>query len=176
LDVIMASLPIEVLDRTGQYLDTVDEALPGLVTALCVVGSTALGAWQPGHSDIDTVIVTSPPLTPDDLAALEKIRTAMPQAPKFDGIYLDQTLFEQRSVVPWWPSPDVKLFNVMVHSLNDTTRHAGQADILREQLDGRTGTTAAYEQPIDVADREAYRWKIGQAAKAADPARARSLQ
>ncbi|GAA1371134.1 DinB family protein [Catellatospora chokoriensis] len=76
--------------------------------------------------------------------------------------------------VPWWPSPDVKLFNIMIHSLNDTTRHAGHADILREQLDGRTGTTAEYEHPIDAAAREAYRWKIEQAAKAADPARARS--
>ncbi len=41
--------------------------------------------------------------------------------------------------VPWWPSPDVKLFNVMVHMLTETNRHAGHADILREQLDGSTG-------------------------------------
>ncbi|MBM0239379.1 DinB family protein [Micromonospora sp. ATA32] len=70
--------------------------------------------------------------------------------------------------VPWWPRPDVKLFNVMVHSLNDTTRHAGHADILREQLDGRTGTTAEYEEAIDVAAREAYCGKVEQAARAAD--------
>jgi hypothetical protein len=42
--------------------------------------------------------------------------------------------------VPWWPSPDVKLFNVMVHLLTETYRHAGHADILREQLDGAVGT------------------------------------
>ncbi|AGL18159.1 hypothetical protein L083_4649 [Actinoplanes sp. N902-109] len=42
--------------------------------------------------------------------------------------------------VPWWPSPDVTLFAVMVHVLQDTSRHAGRADILREQLDGLTGT------------------------------------
>ncbi|ANP52332.1 hypothetical protein J2Z21_008765 [Streptomyces griseochromogenes] len=41
--------------------------------------------------------------------------------------------------VPWWPRPHVKLFNVMVHSLSETTRHAGHADILREQLDGAVG-------------------------------------
>jgi Protein of unknown function (DUF664) len=40
--------------------------------------------------------------------------------------------------VPWWHE-DVKLFNIMVHVLSDTTRHAGHADILREQLDGATG-------------------------------------
>ena len=38
--------------------------------------------------------------------------------------------------VPWWPRPKVMLFNVMVHVLTETSRHAGHADILREQLDG----------------------------------------
>ena len=69
--------------------------------------------------------------------------------------------------VPWWPRPEVKLFNVLVHGLNDTTRHAGHADILREQLDGRTGTTAEYEEAIDTAAREAYCAKVDQAARAA---------
>ena len=40
--------------------------------------------------------------------------------------------------VPWWRE-DVSLFNVMVHCLSDTTRHAGHADILREGLDGAVG-------------------------------------
>jgi hypothetical protein len=44
--------------------------------------------------------------------------------------------------VPWWPRPDVMLFNVLVHMLTETSRHAGHADILREQLDGSTGTNA----------------------------------
>lgn len=74
--------------------------------------------------------------------------------------------------VPWWPRPDVKLFNVMVHILNETTRHAGHADILREQLDGRTGTMAAYEEAIDATARETYCARVEQAAKAAAPATA----
>ncbi|MBM0240162.1 DinB family protein [Micromonospora sp. ATA32] len=69
--------------------------------------------------------------------------------------------------VPWWPRPNVKLFNIMVHVLNDTTRHAGHADILREQLDGQTGVAAGYEEQIDTAAREAHRAKIERAAKAA---------
>jgi len=101
----MTSLPAEVLDRTGQYLDAVDEALPGFVTALYVVGSAALGAWQPGYSDIDTMIVTARPATADDFAALEKLHAAMPDAPKFDGVYLDEAAFAQRpserEVVPF---------------------------------------------------------------------------
>jgi hypothetical protein len=27
--------------------------------------------------------------------------------------------------VPWWPRPNVKLFNVLVHVLTETNRHAG---------------------------------------------------
>ena len=40
--------------------------------------------------------------------------------------------------VPWWQE-EVPLFNVMLHCLSDTTRHAGHADILREGLDGAVG-------------------------------------
>lgn len=45
--------------------------------------------------------------------------------------------------VPWWPRPDVMLFNVLVHMLTETSRHAGHADILREQLGGGAGTSRA---------------------------------
>jgi uncharacterized damage-inducible protein DinB len=69
--------------------------------------------------------------------------------------------------VPWWSRPDVKLFNVMVHVLQETARHAGQADILREQIDGRTGVAAEYEEQIDTAAREAYRAKVERAAQEA---------
>jgi hypothetical protein len=67
--------------------------------------------------------------------------------------------------VPWWPRPDVKLFGVIVHILNDTARHAGHADILREQLDGHTGVTGD-EQQIDTPAREAHRAGVERAASA----------
>ena len=41
--------------------------------------------------------------------------------------------------VRWWPRPDVKLFNILVHVLNETNRHAGHADIVRELIDGAAG-------------------------------------
>jgi hypothetical protein len=71
--------------------------------------------------------------------------------------------------VPWWPRPTVKLFNILVHTLTETNRHAGHADILREQLDGKTGTAAEYSNP---QERDKAFWKdhcakIEQAAKAA---------
>ncbi|MCF6376058.1 DinB family protein [Nocardioides KLBMP 9356] len=44
--------------------------------------------------------------------------------------------------VEWWGADDVPLFNVLVHVLAETSRHAGHADILREELDGAVGTDA----------------------------------
>jgi hypothetical protein len=70
--------------------------------------------------------------------------------------------------VPWWPRPDVKLFNILVHMLTETSRHAGHADILREQLDGSTGTAAEYaSSQRDAAFWEARCAEIERAAKAA---------
>ena len=78
---------------------------------------------------------------------------------------------DSRGHVPWWPRPDVMLFNIMVHVLTETNRHAGHADILREQLDGAVGTEAGI---TDGPARDAAFWAdrratIEQAAKAADP-------
>ena len=73
--------------------------------------------------------------------------------------------------VPWWPRPDVRLFNVLVHVLTETSRHAGHADILREQLDGVVGSAAGEElQEHDAPDRPARRARIERAARAADRA------
>ncbi|MET8306879.1 DinB family protein [Micromonospora sp. NPDC005173] len=71
--------------------------------------------------------------------------------------------------VPWWPRPQVTLFAILVHMLTETSRHAGHADILREQLDGLTGTAARYaNRQHDAAFWEAMRAQIDRAAKAAD--------
>ena len=41
--------------------------------------------------------------------------------------------------VPWWDEPDVTLQRVLVHLCVEVARHAGQIDVIREQLDGRIG-------------------------------------
>jgi hypothetical protein len=87
---------------------------------------------------------------------------------------IDTLAIDAPGHVPWWPRPDVKLFNILVHILTETNRHAGHADILREQLDGAVGTDA---QSSTLAEYGAAYWenhcaKIEQAARAADPASA----
>ncbi|WP_336157136.1 DinB family protein [Amycolatopsis sp. VC5-11] len=76
--------------------------------------------------------------------------------------------------VPWWPRPDVLLFNVLVHMLTETNRHAGHADILREQLDGAVemDLEAMAKRGRDAAFWQARRAEIERAARAADPATA----
>jgi hypothetical protein len=71
--------------------------------------------------------------------------------------------------VPWWPLPKVKLLNILVHVLTETSRHAGHADILREQLDGTIGTAAGDSDPQehDTAYLEERCAKIERAAQAA---------
>ncbi|MCS7479497.1 DinB family protein [Umezawaea endophytica] len=66
--------------------------------------------------------------------------------------------------VPWWPRPNVMLFNVLVHVLTETGRHAGHADILREQLDGEVEGNGS-----DPAFRERRRAEVERAARAACP-------
>ena len=85
---------------------------------------------------------------------------------------IDALAIDAPGHVPWWPRPDVKLFNVLVHILTETNRHAGHADILREQLDGAVGTDAQgmASQEHDAAYWKSHCAKIEQAARAADPA------
>ncbi|MFI7063882.1 DinB family protein [Kribbella sp. NPDC050124] len=71
--------------------------------------------------------------------------------------------------VPWWPEGDVTLHRILVHVLAETNRHAGHADIVREQLDGATGLNPAYS---NMPDHDAAWWqslhtRIEQAAKTA---------
>ncbi len=80
---------------------------------------------------------------------------------------IDELPIDAPGHVPWWPRPEVKLFNILVHMLTETNRHAGHADVLREQLDGRTGVADSQEDEIDTAAREAHRAKIEKAATAA---------
>jgi hypothetical protein len=72
--------------------------------------------------------------------------------------------------VPWWPRPDVKLFNVMVHVVTETNRHVGHADILREELDGALGSDPTPSTPAEDAGWAEHRARIEQAARAARPA------
>lgn len=83
-------LPGEVEQVTTQYLVLADDAVPGLVEGLYLIGSVALDDFQPGVSDVDFIAVSSAP--PDEqsaqaLASVHARLAAQPGLPAFEGIY-----------------------------------------------------------------------------------------
>jgi Protein of unknown function (DUF664) len=65
----------------------------------------------------------------------------------------------------------VPLFNILVHVISETNRHAGHADILREQLDGaaKIATDNPNVPKHDAAWWENHRGRVERAARAAEP-------
>src|SRR3954454_4069493 len=78
------------------------------------------------------------------------------------GEYADATVEElpldTLGRVPWWP-PDrgeVTLHRIALHVIEDVARHAGHADILREQVDGAAGLNTSNSNLPDGYDWPAY--------------------
>ncbi len=74
-----------------RYLDLADEALPGRVEGLYLVGSVALDDYRPGHSDVDFLAVTTDPLTEGDLGAVSALHETLAEGvptPAFEGSYV----------------------------------------------------------------------------------------
>jgi hypothetical protein len=67
---------------------------------------------------------------------------------------------------------DLREVREAVLILTETNRHAGHADILREQLDGSIGMAPGLGPERSAEVRAAHRAKVEQAARAADPDRA----
>ena len=63
--------------------------------------------------------------------------------------------------VPWWPDPrEATLHHILVRVTDDLARHAGQADILREQIDSAVGQSAAHGKIPDDVDWPEYVAKL----------------
>ena len=73
--------------------------------------------------------------------------------------------------VPWWPEErnEVTLHRILVHMIAETDRHVGQADIVRELIDGAVGLRADNDNiPAgDDAWWEDYRDRVESAAQEA---------
>lgn len=73
--------------------------------------------------------------------------------------------------VPWWPQErrKVTLHRILVHMIDETNRHAGHADIVRELIDGAAGLRAGNDNmpPMDQARWENYRQRLERVAREA---------
>jgi hypothetical protein len=87
----VTELPPLVDDVVGHYLCSIDQEAPGIVEAVYLTGSVALGDFRPGASDIDFVAVTTDPLGPSERNALRRAHrrvSAHRRRPFFDGAYV----------------------------------------------------------------------------------------
>ncbi|MBO0770282.1 MAG: DinB family protein [Actinobacteria bacterium] len=70
--------------------------------------------------------------------------------------------------VPWWPPErnEVTLHRALVHMIDETARHAGHADIVRELIDGKAGVRPGADNlpPGDQAWWQEYRSRLEHAA------------
>lgn len=75
--------------------------------------------------------------------------------------------------VSWWQRSDVTLHRVLVHMIAETHRHAGQADIVRELIDGAVGARAPGDNMprVDADWWKSYHDRLAQVAResAQDP-------
>jgi uncharacterized damage-inducible protein DinB len=73
--------------------------------------------------------------------------------------------------VPWWPAEraEVTLHRILVHVIAETDRHVGQADIVRELIDGSAGLRADSSNLPEESETwwRAYCEKLESAAEAA---------
>ncbi|MEQ4305615.1 DinB family protein [Plantactinospora sp. B6F1] len=82
------------------------------------------------------------------------------------GVFADRTIeqlpLDAPGRVPWWRPgrQDVTLHRVIVHVICDITRHAGQADIMREQHDSAVGLRRDNTNVPDDYDWPAYVTKL----------------
>jgi hypothetical protein len=83
-----------------------------------------------------------------------------------DALPLDAT-----GLVPWWPPErrEPTLHRVLLHVIAEVERHAGQADIVRELIDGSAGIRAEHSSlpNEDAAWWTAYRDRVERAAQEA---------
>ena len=81
----------------------------------------------------------------DMFAATEESRDCITGLYRRAWAHSDATIealpLEATGHVPWWPHDrnEVTLHHVLVRVATDTNRHAGQADIIRELIDGTVG-------------------------------------
>jgi len=95
----------------------------------------------------------------DWYATAEETKDGLVELYRRVGAFADETIeqlpLDAPGLVPWWPADrgGVTLQRIIVHAICEVARHAGHADILREQYDGAVGI---WENNTNIPD--SYDW------------------
>jgi uncharacterized damage-inducible protein DinB len=66
-------------------------------------------------------------------------------------VTIDSMPLDATGSVPWWGAGnEVTLHLILIHMIDETYRHAGQADIVRELIDGEIGLNAGISNVPDL--------------------------
>jgi uncharacterized damage-inducible protein DinB len=120
-------------------------------------------AWEEAGAEIDDDMWARPDESVEDIVGLFHRSSAHADA-TIEALPLDTV-----GHVPWWPADrrEPTLHRVLVHVIAEVDRHTGQADIMRELIDGTAGLTGAGNNMPEraAAEWEAYRLKVESAAR-----------
>jgi uncharacterized damage-inducible protein DinB len=72
---------------------------------------------------------------------------------------IEELPLDARGTVPWWPEErrHPTLHTLLVHTIQETARHAGHADIIRESIDGAAGLREGVSNMPPEADAAAWK-------------------
>lgn len=116
--------------------------------------------WETADAGPGAEHWATPEETRADVVALHRRACAHADA------VVDELRIDAVGHVPWWGGEPVTLHHVLVHVTAETQRHAGHADILREQLDGAAGLFPGHDNLTapDPAARRAHHSRVAEAA------------
>jgi hypothetical protein len=95
--------------------------------------------WQTADAEPNSDMWAAPGESRDDIIALYR-RTWDSADATISDLPLDAL-----GHVPWWGDDTVTLHRILVHVTAESQRHAGHADIIREQIDGSAGLLKGYD-------------------------------
>lgn len=119
--------------------------------------------WYDAGAEVNADMWATPEESRDDIVGMYR------RVWKSSDATIEELELDSPGRVPWWPDDrsDVTLHHILVHMIAETNRHAGQADIVRELIDGTVGLGGPNDNlPAgDAAWWAAYRGKVQDAAK-----------
>ena len=111
----------------------------------CVYFGRVHGRPFPGEGDLDWHEGDETELSGDlyatEAESRERVTDFYRRAWAHSDAIIEGLPLDARVTVAWWPDGlrDPTLSTLLVHMIQETARHAGQADILRESIDGAAG-------------------------------------
>lgn len=128
----------------------------------CEYFGSIMGRPFPGEDDLDWRD------DDDDELSGHMYATAAESREQVTGFYrrvwthsdatIEELPLDACGTVPWWPQErrHPTLHTLLVHTISETARHAGHADIIRESIDGAAGLREGVSNMPDEADATAW--------------------